>query len=185
VRAALQWLQKEGYVVAHGTGAKSRMTVAPLTREDARELYAIVGHIEGLAGRRTAALDRRHRNKLVATLKKLNLQLAALAKLPQAGPNRFFDIDTKLHNTVVEAGAGTRLRAIYDAIKPQTERYWRLYSSSITDGIKSSVAEHNEIIAAIARGDADRAERALQANWINGAERLAHVISMFGERGSW
>ena len=185
VRAALQWLQKEGYVVAHGTGAKSRMTVAPLTREDARELYAIVGHIEGLAGRRTASLDRPHRNKLVATLKKLNSQLAGLAKLPQSGPNRFFDLDTKLHNTVVEAGAGARLRAIYDAIKPQTERYWRLYSSSITDGIKSSVAEHNEIIAAIAKGDADRAERALQANWINGAERLAVVISMFGERGSW
>jgi DNA-binding GntR family transcriptional regulator len=31
IRAALQWLQYEGYVIAHGTGSKSRMIVAPLT----------------------------------------------------------------------------------------------------------------------------------------------------------
>ncbi|MEO8726613.1 MAG: GntR family transcriptional regulator [Acidobacteriaceae bacterium] len=185
VRAALQWLQKEGYVVATGTGTKSRMTVAPLTREDARELYAIVGHIEGLAGRRTAALDRKLRNELVTELKKVNLQLSETGGPETTGPNRFFDLDARLHNTIFEASAGARLRAIYEAIKPQTERYWRLYSSSITGGVNESVMEHDEIIAAIAKGDADRTERALHANWTNGAERLAAVISMFGERGSW
>lgn len=185
VRAALQWLQKEGYVVANGTGTKSRMTVAPLTREDARELYAIVGHIEGLAGRRTAALDRKLRMELVAALKKINQQLAETGGPETTGPNRFFELDAKVHNTVFEAGAGARLRAIYEAIKPQTERYWRLYSSSITGGVHESVVEHDEIIAAIAKGDPDRVERALQTNWTNGAERLATVISMFGERGSW
>jgi hypothetical protein len=38
---------------------------------------------------------------------------------------------------------------------------------------------------AIYAGDADRIEYGLQMNWRSGAERLAHVIDLFGERGSW
>src|ERR1700761_4285807 len=53
-RAALQWLQQEGYVREHRTANKSRMVVSPLTKEDAAELYAIIGRVEGLAGRNTA-----------------------------------------------------------------------------------------------------------------------------------
>src|SRR5262244_3949894 len=48
VRGALQLLQREGYVIAGGNGAKNRMIVAPLTQEDSQELYGIIGHIEGL-----------------------------------------------------------------------------------------------------------------------------------------
>src|SRR6266567_2552165 len=42
VRGALHWLQREGYVMESGNGAKSRLMVAPLTKEDARELYSII-----------------------------------------------------------------------------------------------------------------------------------------------
>ena len=38
---------------------------------------------------------------------------------------------------------------------------------------------------AIYAGDADRIEYGLQMNWRNGAEHPAHVIDLFGERGSW
>ena len=34
VRSALQWLAREGYVIVHSTGRKSRMRVTPLTKED-------------------------------------------------------------------------------------------------------------------------------------------------------
>src|SRR5690349_14058794 len=45
VRGALNWLQREGYVVViSGHDHKSRLAVAPLTKDDARELYWIVGH---------------------------------------------------------------------------------------------------------------------------------------------
>jgi hypothetical protein len=33
--------------------------------------------------------------------------------------------------------------------------------------------------------NADRLEEALKLNWENGCARLAHVIDVFGERGSW
>jgi DNA-binding GntR family transcriptional regulator len=185
IRAALQALQKEGYVASLGTGTKSRMLVAPLTREDAEELYAIVGHIEGLAGRLTASMAKEERSALVSKLKKLNVQLASTSKKGRIEPNHFFDIDTQFHDLIVEASAGPRLRNLYMAIKPQVERYWRLYSSSITGDLKSSVQEHDVIIDAISRGDEDETERGLQVNWENGAERLATVIATHGERGSW
>src|ERR1039457_714054 len=50
VRGALQLLDCEGLVNGVGTGSKQRMLVAPLTKEDSRELYSIVGLVEGLAG---------------------------------------------------------------------------------------------------------------------------------------
>jgi DNA-binding GntR family transcriptional regulator len=49
VRAALQRLQQEGYVVVASPGQQSRMAVAPLTQEDAIELFGMVSAVEGLA----------------------------------------------------------------------------------------------------------------------------------------
>jgi DNA-binding FadR family transcriptional regulator len=77
------------------------------------------------------------------------------------------------------------MSALHKAIEPQTERYWRLYASSIIKDLHLSVAEHQEVIKAIQTGDADRVETGLQVNWEKGSERLAHVIQIFGERGSW
>src|SRR5690606_3496565 len=59
VRSALQRLQQEGYIVASGTGQQSRLAVAPLTREDARELFAIVAEVEAL-GAQWAEIGRAH-----------------------------------------------------------------------------------------------------------------------------
>jgi DNA-binding GntR family transcriptional regulator len=185
VRAALQWLQYEGYVLAHGTGSKSRMIVAPLTLEDAQELYSIVGYIEGIGGRLTASLAAKPREKLVSELRKLNAQLSQAARATHPNPEKFADIDTAFHDGIVEAGAGPRLLAIYNAVKPQTERYWRLYSSSITSELQASCVEHAKIIDAIEKGDADETESALQTNWKMGADRLTKAISAYGERGNW
>ena len=70
---------------------------------------------------------------------------------------------------------------IHPRIQPQAERYWRLYAAGIFDKLDSSVAEHNDIIEALASGDPNKAERGLQVNWQNG-ERLPAVIDSLGER---
>src|ERR1700751_5232599 len=46
VRGAIHWLQREGYILEHRNVSKSRMIVAPLTKEDASELYMIIGRLE-------------------------------------------------------------------------------------------------------------------------------------------
>jgi DNA-binding GntR family transcriptional regulator len=85
----------------------------------------------------------------------------------------------------VEAGAGPRLLALFEAVKPQAERYERIYVSLLSRDLAPSIAEHHLIIRAIKSGNADTAQHAVQTNWRNAAERLGNVISNVGERGQW
>jgi DNA-binding GntR family transcriptional regulator len=183
IRAALNKLQQEGYVREHRMANKSRMIVAPLTKEDAAELYSVIGRLEGLAGRTTATLPKAERMKIVQQLKTLNHQLVDI-KSDHSRQGSIFEIDRDFHRLVVSC-SGPRLSAWHQAIEPQAERYWRLYASSIISDLQPSIAEHNDIIRALADGDPDRVERCLQTNWDNGCKRLARVIDVFGERGSW
>jgi DNA-binding GntR family transcriptional regulator len=154
VRGALYLLQREGYIIEYRTGSKSRMIVAPLTKEDANELYPIIGRIEGLAGRRAAALPQSDRNELAAKLKPVNEKLDKIARERSYNGPDIFDLDHEFHRMVVAAGSGPRLSTLHRAIEPQTERYWRLYASSIINELHVSVTEHEEIIAALLKGDA-------------------------------
>jgi DNA-binding GntR family transcriptional regulator len=101
------------------------------------------------------------------------------------GLARLFDLDMKFHRTYVERVAGPRVVALHSAIKPQTERYVRLYVSALLDELPKSVVEHERIVRAIAAGDGAKAQSAVETNWQNAGERLARVIADHGERGSW
>jgi DNA-binding GntR family transcriptional regulator len=185
VRGAIQWLQREGYVLEHRNISKSRMIVAPLTKEDANELYTIIGSLEGIAGRGVTELPEAQRKQISTQLRTLNDRLSGIAEGRSGHPGEIFDIDREFHRLIVKYGAGTRLTKLHGAIEPQTERYWRLYASSIIADLHKSVEEHNEIIRAVNKADANGIEIALKQNWLNGAKRLGHVIDIFGERGSW
>lgn len=185
VRGALYLLQREGYVHEIRNSSKSRMVVSSLTKEDANELYPIIGRLEGLAGRRAALLPEDVRKDLAAQLKQINNRLVRIAKQRVLEGSSIFDLDREFHRLIVNAGSGSRLLALHQAIEPQTERYWRLYASSIINDLSSSTQEHDAIIEALLASDADRLEEALRINWENGCSRLGHVIDVFGERGSW
>lgn len=185
VRSALQRLQQEGYVLAPGGGRQSRMTVTPLTERDIRELFAIVGQVEGLAARWCAELHAATRQPLVEALGSVNQRLAHAAK--QSLPNRedIFLLDNNFHQLYVEAGAGPRLATLHQAIKPQTERYVRIYVRGLLDELSTSVEEHEEIIEGIEMGSPLRAQRAVEGNWANAATRLGQVVRKVGEQGEW
>jgi len=185
VRSALHRLQQEGYIAGAGGGSEPRLTVAPLTQDDARDLFAIIGAIEGLAALDAAALARPARTDLVATLRELNGGLRQAARAARPDPMRIAELDTRFHRRYVEAGAGPRLLALHAAIKPQAERYVRLYTSALVDEISQSVAEHERIIEEIDAGSGEGARRAVHRNWRNAADRLSNVIQTLGERGSW
>lgn len=185
IRAALQRLQQEGYVVVSNTGRRARPVVAPLTREDATELFHIVGEIEGLAARYAAALNPKVRGQLVAELKSVNGALEEASAPKRRDANVIFELDEGFHRRYVEAAAGPRLLALHQAIKPQAERYVRVYVSSLVDEIHISVEEHGGIIRAIQAGDMDATQRAVLTNWRNAAARLSQVIDIVGEKGSW
>ena len=185
IRGALLWLQREGYVIATPGKIKTRIMVAPLTHEDAAEIYAIIGRLEGLAAWHAAQLPAAKRRELMNRLELCNKQLMRLAAGDERIPGRIFELDKLFHRSIVDAGAGPRLKNMHKAIQPLTERYWRLYMSAIIDKLDASTAEHRQIMHSLERGDASAAERAMQLNWENGAQRLYGVIQAWGERGAW
>jgi len=185
VREALQRLQQEGYVMGSPGAQQSRLTVAPLTRDDVYELLNIVGALEGMGARSAALLPPVDRRGLTRDLKALNAEFHRAGKTLPIDHGALYDADERFHRRIVEASAGPRLLALHDAVKPQAERYIRMYISMLTGDIRTSNYEHEIIIAAIDEGRADDAELAIQVNWRHAADRLSKVIAMAGERGSW
>lgn len=184
VRSALNRLLREGYVVAEPGPRRTRLAVAPLTKEDAVEVFSLVAVVEGLAGRYAAQLPGPARGRLTAELRATNADLRTAA-VQGAGGQRYFDLDQAFHRRYVEASGHHRVIALHDSIKPQAERYVRVYTSALTDEITTSVTEHDVIIDAIEGGNPESARRAVEANFMNATERLSQIIGTFGEQGSW
>jgi DNA-binding GntR family transcriptional regulator len=185
VREALQRLQQEGFVMGAPGAQQSRLTVAPLTRDDVHELLAVTGALEGIGARHAAGLDAVERRALVKELRAFNQEFARAGRATPVDHGRLYEADERLHRRIVQSGVGPRLLALHEAVKPQAERYIRMYISLLTGDIKSSVEEHDAIIDAIEEGRAPDAQSALELNWRHAADRLSRVIEVAGERGNW
>jgi DNA-binding GntR family transcriptional regulator len=185
VRAALQRLEQEGFVQNDRPSQRWRPSVAPLTVEDSEELFYIIGQLEGLAAWHAARLEKKQHERLLARMRESNRALAELSREGGAVPNAFFEKDQEFHATYWKGPQGPRLTALLEGIKPQAERYIRVYVHALLDKIGTSVEEHEVIIRAIESRDADAAQRAVEQNWRGAAERIATVIEQIGERGSW
>jgi DNA-binding GntR family transcriptional regulator len=176
VREALQRLQQEGFVMGAPGAQQSRLTVAPLTQDDVHELLDVVGALEGLGARRAATVDAGERRVLVKELRGLNDEFARAGRGTPLDHGVLYDADERLHRRIVQAGVGPRLLALHDAVKPQAERYIRMYISLLTGDLKSSVDEHDAMILAIEEGRAADAQAAVETNWRHAADRLSRVI---------
>ncbi|MEP6689916.1 MAG: GntR family transcriptional regulator [Gemmatimonadaceae bacterium] len=184
VRSALHRLQQEGFVASVGRAGDQRLIVTPLTQSDGREVFLIVGHLEGLAAREAASLSPVQRRELARRLRQINRRLSVEARR-RSSPSRLFELDDAFHRAYVEDVVGPRLLGLLRAIKPQLERYARLYVNVLLEQLPTSVKEHGVIAAAIADGDAAGAQAAAETNWRNAAVRLATLIAEHGERGIW
>ena len=184
VRGALQRLQQEGYVVDSPTLQQTRPTVAPLTSDDARELFLLVGALEGLAAFRLASAPPAERTAVAAALTETNDAFARAAAAARPDHARIFELDKRFHLGYMQA-AGPRVLALHATVTPQAERYERLYVSMLTAELPRSVVEHRAIVRSIRAGNPPGAQAAVETNWRNAAERLASVVAAAGERGRW
>jgi len=176
IRGALQQLQRDGFLLEQKGATKSRMVVAPLTREDADDLYSIIARVEGLCGGRIAKMPGPFRADIAKQLGAVNAKLRAIIRTKPLRNDQIFLLDQSFHKIIVQAGAGARLQILHASVESQTQRYWRLYASPIFLNLKHSVAEHEAIIDAILKGDPELVERAIQRNWAGGTERLDQVM---------
>ena len=184
VREALQRLRQEGLLIEVGGGAglRGRLAVAPLQRERMEELYALAGAIEGLAARGLSKVEGAQRAQLARRLETIERAFHAEARRRTPEYDRLFERHQAFHRALVEAAAGPETRAVLRTIKPQTDRYEWFYAPLAGPDFTPTRNEHAAIVQAVRHGNPQELERAVRANWLNGAQRLGPTIERFDGR---
>ncbi len=185
VRGALHRLQQDGYVHALEGGRKTRLAVAPLTREDAREIYHIVGALDGLVVWHAARLSADARTELSDRMTRINEAISNIGPPAPGDLQRLLELHAAFHSMVFDAVSAPRLKALHAITRPQADRYRRIYSSGDYGQQGPSVTEHQRIVEAIRAGDPEAALCRTQEHWMKAAERLCRIIEVRGEHGSW
>ena len=106
VRDALQRLYHEGLIVEAPARRPYSLTVAPMTRDDARELYQIVAELDGLAARHAAEAPAKDRRELATDLRELNDALRAQAESGRPEHSALYELDHAFHQRYVDFAAG-------------------------------------------------------------------------------
>lgn len=172
VREALQRLRHDGLAVAAGGGARPRLVVAPMSREAVDELYRAMGALEGMAARNVARLPATARVALARGMAALQAEFRRAVSARATDWDALFDRHDAFHRALQDAGAGPRIRALLDGLRPQVDRYEWLFAPLTGPDFSATNAEHDAIVRAVRTGSASDIERAVRANWFNGRARL-------------
>ena len=184
VREALQRLRQQRLLVEVGGGAgvRVRLAVAPLKRDQMQELYGLAGALEAFAARGLAAWTERERARLARELERVEKSFAVEAAKSPVDYDRLFETHDAFHRELTRHVIGPETAALLQTIRPHLDRYEWFYAPLTGPDFTATHAEHRAIIDALRAGSAHRLERTVQANWQNGATRLAPVIEEYDAR---
>jgi DNA-binding GntR family transcriptional regulator len=141
------------------------------------------GYVRAEQGAHQARLSARRPRKTRGALAKELGKLNAAFGTAHVDLDSLYRHDEEFHHRYVIAAGGTRLIAMHEAIKPQAERYIRMYIGLLANDVSSSIEEHAAVIDAIDTGKPAAAERAVRENWRHATDRIARVIDLAGELG--
>jgi DNA-binding GntR family transcriptional regulator len=171
VKAALTALEREGFLVLH---PHRGFFVPEVDREDMQELYELREVLDGIAARRVAALP--SREGLVERLTSLvAAQTTAVAQRDLSG---YGDLDVQFHQEILEAAGNGRLRHVAENMIGQL-RLGRATSARVPGRPSAALAEHGEIVAAIAAGQPQQAERLARRH----VRKSANALDRYLDRG--
>jgi DNA-binding GntR family transcriptional regulator len=162
VREALRELESTGLVAARKNVG---VFVRVLLPKEVSELYELRSVLDGHAGRRGAGLADAPRRRLVETLSGLTRAMNANAR--QRDVQAYYANNLAFHWAIVEAADNDTLARTYRGIVQQLH-VSRLKNLSRDIGMQISLVEHQQIVDAIAAGDAGRAE-SLQVSHVTAA----------------
>ncbi|MFT3696939.1 MAG: alpha/beta fold hydrolase [Kofleriaceae bacterium] len=157
LREALLILERDGIVISE---VNKGFRVSPVNERRVRELYPVLGALEGLAIRDGfAALKEK-----VPELRAINDQLAAA----RTNPKRY-ELDRKFHATLCSGAANTMLAATLGTLKLQAQQVDGAHDRGMAN-LEGSVKEHAAIVNLIAHDHADQAAAKVEAHWRGGID---------------
>ena len=171
VREALRELESTGLVAAR---KHAGVFVRVLDAKEVADLYELRSVLDGHVGRRAAALPRAQRLALVDTLKRGMALMKASAR--RRDVQGYYTANLAFHWAVVEAAGNEPLANTYRGIVQQLHLS-RLKNLSRDIGMKVSLIEHDQIVAAIADGDVKRSQALLASHVTASHERLVERLT--------
>ena len=168
IREAFRQLESEGYLtVIPRRGA----VVSEFSPRDVEEFYAIKSIMEGYAARRACDnLSEKDLDRLQA----INDKLAELAKTGDI--KNFFKVHNGFHELFIKASDNEKLRELIAGLVNKFQRL-RFTSLSLPGRMAISVQEHEKIIDAFRKKDADLAETLVRKNAEYGGKVLMNGAS--------
>jgi len=168
IREAFRQLESEGYLtVIPRRGA----IVSELSPKDVEEFYAIKSIMEGYAAR--CACEKLHVKEL-DRLQAINNKLADLARAGDI--KHFFKIHNDFHELFIKAADNEKLHELIAGLVTKFQRL-RFTSLSLPGRMEVSVQEHEKIIDAFRKKDADLAETLVRKNAEYGGRVLMNVAA--------
>jgi DNA-binding GntR family transcriptional regulator len=187
VREAIVRLVQEGLAIPLRNSHRVQVAVAPLAADDLSELYTVMAALEGAVARRIETLAPARRKQLVGAMTEANRRFERIGRSRPADFERLFETHNVFHALLVDRCATPRLRAFIDQVRPQIHRYEYLYAGMVGPDYSATFSEHRDILRALGSGRAADAERAVRANWLNSATRLARasLLPSVGDVGAY
>jgi DNA-binding GntR family transcriptional regulator len=163
IREAFRQLESEGYLtVIPRRGA----VVSEFSAKDVEEFYAIKSIMEGYAARRACEkLNEKDLDRLQA----INDKLSDLAQIGDS--KHFFKVHSDFHELFIKAADNEKLHELIAGLVTKFQRL-RFTSLSLPGRMAISVQEHDKIIDAFRKRDADLAETLVRKNAEFGGQAL-------------
>jgi DNA-binding GntR family transcriptional regulator len=166
VREALQRLRDEGLVESLPS---SSTRVAPMDPDGVRQAFPVVACLHAFATRTAVPhLAPGHLSAMRASNRSLAAAIAA------GDPVAAIAADDDFHGRLLALAANQELTAALRRLAPKVRRLEYNQFASIAG--RRSVAQHDDILAACAAGDAGRAAALVESNWLSLGKQLLRAL---------
>jgi GntR family transcriptional regulator, rspAB operon transcriptional repressor len=172
VREALVRLETEGMLTLV---PRRGFIVAPIESGDLREIYAIIGTLDGLAIE--LAAERAEDDLLLQLEAIIDSQEEALRS---GDLKNWSSLDDEFHDRIVRCAGNQRLTGIIDSYADQSYRA-RLYTIAERPVPTRSIIEHRAILAAMKAKDGKAARMLMESHRSRAQKEILEVLSRINE----
>lgn len=176
VHEAMARLQEDGLVRIL---PKKGIVIRALSPADIEEIYEVIIALEGAAAARLARMAEAERGPVVAILQQATE--AMVAALDDDNLLQWAVADEDFHQALVTHSGNRRLMRMAGMVADQLHRA-RMFTLNLRALPVASSDEHQQIIEAIRRGDADTASRAARSHRQHAHDALVPLIAKYNLR---
>ena len=167
LREALRRLEAEGYITFL---SNSEIMVSKPTVEDVQDYYSIASALEGLAAR--LAVERAQPEE-ISRLRELHQLLREAYK--EKDQERYFEANSGFHRFIAEMARNERLHRLIDEMRHEIQKT-RILTLHLPQRFDYSMREHDQILDAFLKRNAELAEAAVVRHLQNQMEALVRVL---------